>query len=59
MHINNNLRCQFLILILKLIKNGYHLNLSKPPIAGDPIKTASVTMMPKTIITITNRLFIP
>ena len=59
MHINNNLRYKFLILILKLVKNDYHLNLSKPPIDGDPIKTASVTMMPKTIITITNRLFIP
>ena len=59
MHLNNNLSCQFLILILKLVKKCHYLNLSKPPIDGDPIKTASVTMMPKTIITITNRLFIP
>ena len=58
MYINNNLKHKFLILILKLIKKGHYLNLSKPPIAGEPIKTANVTIMPKTIITITNRLFI-
>ena len=29
-----------------------------PPIAGDPIITARVTIIPKTIPTITNRLFI-
>lgn len=31
--------------------------MSKPPIAGDPIKTANATIIPKTIPTITKRLF--
>jgi hypothetical protein len=31
--------------------------MSKPPIAGEPIKTANVTTMPKTTPTITKRLF--
>jgi len=35
-----------------------HLSISKPPIAGDPIRTASVTMIPKTIPTKIKRLFI-
>jgi hypothetical protein len=33
------------------------VNISKPPIAGDPIKTANVTIMPKTIPTMIKRLF--
>jgi len=37
----------------------HHLSMSKPPIAGDPIKTANVTIRPKTIPTMTKRLFIP
>jgi hypothetical protein len=32
--------------------------MSKPPIAGDPIRTASVTIIPKTIPTKIKRLFI-
>lgn len=31
--------------------------MSKPPIAGEPIKTANVTTIPKTTPTITKRLF--
>ena len=36
----------------------HYLNASKPPIAGDPIKIENATIMPKTIPTITKRLFI-
>jgi len=32
---------------------------SKPPKAGEPIITASVTIIPKQIPTITKRMFIP
>jgi hypothetical protein len=32
---------------------------SKPPMAGDPIITASVTIIPKPTPTITKRIFIP
>ena len=41
-----------------LIKNQNYLKESKPPIAGDPIITASVTIIPKAIPTIMKRLFI-
>ena len=34
-----------------------YLNISKPPRAGEPIKTASVTITPKTIPTMIKRLF--
>ncbi|MEK0340824.1 MAG: hypothetical protein QQN40_01865 [Nitrosopumilus sp.] len=33
--------------------------MSKPPMAGDPIITASVTIIPKPIPTTTKRMFIP
>jgi len=46
------------ISIFRMGKNTHYRNMSKPPIAGDPIKTASVTITPKTIPTITKRLFI-
>jgi len=36
----------------------HYLNASKPPIAGEPIKIENATIMPKTIPTITKRLFI-
>ncbi len=36
----------------------HYLNASKPPIAGDPIKIENATIMPKTILTMTKRLFI-
>jgi hypothetical protein len=55
-----NQNYKYKINLNKLIsKNTYlcHLNMSNLPIAGEPIKIASNTTMPKIIPTITKRLF--